>query len=203
MEAEIARLKQDLKVDREIRKVLKKINSKEGSIAETIHQRTEWLQSAGYQIDETEYTEMFVSELHRSLLWRLVLLGVIFGLVGTMFAREGISLITAAGGGVGTFAMSMSMRSVYRFLAFLGKVYEEEVSLKVRQWVFPVIFITSIVVGLIPGIIFSDVSYKIDEYRETGSITEKNWVYHFNEDKTVTLTKYLGKGGEVNVPENT
>ena len=68
---------------------------------------------------------MFVSDLHRSLLWRLVLLGVIFGLVGTMFAREGISLITAAGGGVGTFAMSMSMRSVYRFLAFLGKVYEE------------------------------------------------------------------------------
>ena len=125
MEAEIARLKQDLKVDREIRKVLKKINSKEGSIAETIHQRTEWLQSAGYQIDETEYTEMFVSDLHRSLLWRLVLLGVIFGLVGTMFAREGISLITATGGGVGTFAMSMSMRSVYRFLAFLGKVYEE------------------------------------------------------------------------------
>lgn len=131
MEAEIARLKQDLKVDREIRKELKKINSKEGSIAETIHQRTEWLQSAGYQIDETEYTEMFVSDLHRSLLWRLVLLGVIFGLVGIMFAREGISLITAAGGGVGTFAMSMSMRSVYRFLAFLGKVYEEEVSLKV------------------------------------------------------------------------
>ena len=30
MEADIARLKQDLKVDREIRKVLKKINSKEG-----------------------------------------------------------------------------------------------------------------------------------------------------------------------------
>ena len=63
MEAEIARLKQDLKVDREIRKVLKKINSKEGSIAETIHQRTEWLQSAGYQIDETEYTEMFVIDV--------------------------------------------------------------------------------------------------------------------------------------------
>ena len=51
MDAEIARLKQDLKNDRKFRAVLKRMNSKEWSITETIHQRTEWLRSAGYQID--------------------------------------------------------------------------------------------------------------------------------------------------------
>ena len=54
MEAEIARLKQDLKKDRKFQTDLKKMNSKEWSVAETIHQRTEWLRSVGYQIDEQQ-----------------------------------------------------------------------------------------------------------------------------------------------------
>lgn len=61
---------------------------------------------------------MFVSDLHRSLLWRLVLMGVYFGLLWTMFARYGTSLITAitaAGGGVGVYALSMSLTSTYLF----------------------------------------------------------------------------------------
>ena len=201
MEAEIARLKQDLKKDRKFQTDLKKMNSKEWSVAETIHQRTEWLRSVGYQIDETEYTKMFVSDLHRSLWWRLVETGLYIGMLGTMFARYGTSWITAVGSGIGVYALSLSLTSMYHLFAFLGKLYVAEASLEVRQWVLPVMVITAIIGGFIPGMISINAVFIIDEYSETRNISDKNWTYHFNEDKTVTLTKYLGEGEEVNVPE--
>lgn len=202
MEAEIARLKQDLKKDKKLRTDLKKVSSKEWSLAETLHQRTEWLRSAGYQIDETEYAKVFVSDLHRSLWWRPVLLGVCFGIMGVMFARYGTSWVLLSGGGIGVGALSQPLIGAYRLLVYFGDIYEAETSLKIRPWVLPAMMITAVIGGFVLGMVLYNTALTVHEYTETGSISDKNWEYHFNtEDKTVTIAKYLGEGEEMSVPE--